>query len=245
MRFITVTSGKGGVGRTTLVANLGIALASLHKETIIIDGNMTAPDLGLLFKLEKAVYTLNDVLSGEATLADAIYPGPKNVKVVPAAVTIEQIQKADPERLLGVMSQVPEKTDFVLIDSPCGLRRETVAAIRAGREALLVATPDIISISDLMKTKLVTELLGLAPIGMVLNRVRGEEFELPRSKIQAITNISVLAEIPEDEKVRQALRLGEPLLQSSPRSPAAEAIKELAKKLLKVRGKVRRGAPKA
>ncbi len=237
MRCITVASGKGGVGRTTLVANLGIALASLGKETIIIDGSLATPDLAFLFKLEKAVYTLNDVLAGEATLADVLHVGPKKVKVAPAAVTLEQIRKAHPERLPEVIRQVPEKTDFVIIDASCGLRRETVVAMRAGNEVLLVATPETTSISDAMKTRLVTEFLNLAPIGVVLNRVRKEEFELARGEIQTIMNMPVLAEIPEDEKIKQALKLGKPLLELSPNSPAARAIQGLAKKIIKIRGR--------
>ncbi len=239
MRRIAVASGKGGVGRTTLVANLGIALASLGKETIIIDGSLTTPDLALLFKLEKSVYTLNDALAGDAKLADVMHLGPKRVKIVPAAVALEQVRRARPERLPELMRQVPKKTDFVLIDVPSGLKRETVSAMRAGREVLLVATPEMTSISDAMKARLITEFLSLAPIGVVLNRVRREEFELTRGEIQTIMNVPVLAEIPEDEKVRQALKRGKPLLELNPNSPAAKAIKELARKLLRVRGRVR------
>jgi len=239
MRRIAVASGKGGVGRTTLVANLGIALASLGKETIIIDGSLTTPDLALLFKLEKSVYTLNDALAGDATLADVMHLGPKRVKIVPAAVALEQVRRARPERLPELMRQVPKKTDFVLIDVPSGLKRETVSAMRAGREVLLVATPEMTSISDAMKARLIAEFLNLAPIGVVLNRVRREEFELTRGEIQTIMNVPVLAEIPEDEKVRQALKRGTPLLELNPNSPAANAIQELARKLLRGRGRVR------
>ncbi|MBA7505355.1 Septum site-determining protein MinD [subsurface metagenome] len=233
MRRIAVASGKGGVGRTTIVASLGIALASLGKETIIIDGSLTTPDLALLFKLEKSVYTLNDALAGDAMFIDVMHPGPKHVKIVPAAVALEQIRKARPERLPELMRQVPKKTDFVLVDVPSGLSRETVSAMRAGQEVLLVATPEMTSISDAMKTRLIAEFLGLAPIGVVLNRVRREEFELTRNEIK---NVPVLAEIPEDEKVRQALKQGKPLIELDSKSPAAKAIKELARKLLKVKG---------
>ena len=127
----------------------------------------------------------------------------------------------------------------MLIDVPSGLKRETVSAMRAGREVLLVATPEMTSISDAMKTRLIAELLGLAPIGVVLNRVRREEFELTRDEIRTIMNVPVLVEIPEDEKVRQALKRGTPLLELNPNSPAAKAIKKLAGKLLRVRGRAR------
>ncbi len=233
MRRIVVASGKGGVGRTTIVASLGIALAGLGKETIIIDGSLTTPDLALLFKLEKSVYTLNDALAGDAMLVDVMHPGPKRVKIVPAAVALEQIRKARPERLPELMRQIPKKTDFVLVDVPSGLSRETISAMRAGHEVLLVATPEMTSISDAMKTRLIAEFLGLTAIGVVLNRIRREEFELTRNEIK---NVPVLAEIPEDEKVRQALKQGKPLIELDSKSPAAKAIKELARKLVKMRG---------
>jgi len=231
MRGITVASGKGGVGRTTIVANLGVALASLGKNTIIIDGSLTTPNLAILFRLEKAVHTINDVLAGEMQLKDILYDGPKGVKIAPAAVSLEKIKKTSPERLPDVLRNLPQKTDFVLIDAPVGLGPEVVVAIRATQEVLLVATPDIVSVSDCMKTRIVAESLGSSPIGIVLNRVRKEEFELSRKEIEAITKLPVLTEIPEDDQVRLALKKGIPLLVLDPKSKAAPAIISLAKKL--------------
>jgi septum site-determining protein MinD len=237
MRRIVVASGKGGVGRTTIVANLGVALAKLGKHPLIVDASLTSPDLALLFKLERVLYTLNDVLAGEATLADVVYDGPSGVKIAPAAVTLEQIRKARPERLPIALQSLPEKTDFLLIDASGGLRRETVAALRAGREVLLVTTPEMTAMADAMKTRLVAEFLGLKPLGIVLNRARREEFELGRKEIEEIINLSVLAEIPEDINVRKALKQGMPVLEFSPRSLASKAILGLARKLMKTRTK--------
>lgn len=237
MRLIALASGKGGVGRTTIAANLGIALSELGKSTIIIDASLTTPDLALLFKLEKSVYTVNDALAGEATLSEILYTGPKGVQIAPAAVTLEQIRKARPERMAELLRAVPEKTDFVIIDAPSGLRRETIAALRAAREVLLVTAPDMISVSDCMKTRLIAEFLGLTPIGMILNRVRGEEFEIKSKEIKTILNVPVLAEIPEDESVKRALNQGKPLLVLDPKSPAAKAIMGLARRLIKARNK--------
>lgn len=205
IRKITVASGKGGVGRTMIVANLGIALSSLGKNTIIIDGSLTTPNLAILFKLENAVYTINDALAGEVPLRDILQNGPKGVKIAPAAVSLDQTKKANPERLHDVLRDLP-KTDFVLIDAPVGIGCETVAAIRATQEVLLVATPDIASISDCMKTRIVAEFLGSSPIGIVLNRVRKEDFELSKNEIETIANLPILAENPEDKKVQLALQ---------------------------------------
>ena len=236
MRIIAVVSGKGGVGRTTIVANLGIALASLGKNTIIVDGSLTTPNLAILFKLEKAAHTINDVLSGRASLKDILYNGPKGVKIAPAALSLEKIMETSPENLSDMLRDLPPKTDFLLIDAPAGLGRETVAAIRAAREVLLVATPDIASVSDCMKTRLVAELLGSTPIGIVLNRVRREEFELSGKEIEANAKLPILAEIPEDEKVKLALKNGIPLLVLNPKAKAAKAMTALANVITKKKG---------
>ncbi len=233
MRVIAVASGKGGVGRTTLVANLGLALAKMGKETIIIDACFTTPDLALLFKLEKAIYTINDAIVGETVFDNVLYTGPMGVKIAPAAVTLQQIKRTRPEQLPEIMKNLAVKADFVLIDTSGGLRRETVAALRSSSETLLVTTPDMVAVSDCMKTRLVAEFLGSRPIGFVLNRVRGEEFELDKDEIKEIMNVPLLGTVPEDDAVMKALKEGVPLMVSSPKSSAYSAITNLARKLLR------------
>ncbi len=229
MRFITIASGKGGVGRTTLTANLGIALAKMGKPTTIIDASLTTPNLALLFRFEKVPYALNDVLEGNATLEDVIYDGPGGVKVVPAAVPLSRIQKTKPENLPAAVRQQPAGTQFVLIDAPGGLRLETVAALRSGREILLVTVPEMMSVSDVMKTRIAAEIFGLKPIGVVLNCVQGDAHELTKKEIGDIMNLKVLAEIPYDKEVRVSMKAGAPLLERKSKSPAAKAITKLAK----------------
>jgi septum site-determining protein MinD len=235
MRFIVLASGKGGVGRTTITANLGIAISELGKSTIIIDASLTTPDLTLLFKLEKSVYTINDALAGEISLSEVLHVGPKGVQIATAAMTLKQIRKASPGHMSRVLREVPDNTDFVIIDAPGGLRSETIAALRAAREVLLVTTPDMISISDCMKARLIAEFLGLTPLGVILNRVRGDEFEIKSGEIKKIMNLPVLAEIPEDGSVKEALNKGEPLMVLDPKSPAAKEIMKLAKRLIKTK----------
>ncbi len=231
MQRIAIASGKGGVGRTTLAANLGIALASLGKSTVLVDASLTTPNLAILFKLEKAAHTINDVLAGEAALKDVLYNGTKGVKIAPASLSLETIKKTQPENLPEVMRDPSLKADFVIIDAPVGIGRETVAAIRAAQETLLVATPDIASVTDCMKARLVAEFLGSVPLGIVLNRVRGDEFELSAKEIEGITNLRVLAQVPNDDDVKLALKKGLPLLSFAPKSPAARAISALALKI--------------
>ena len=235
MRRIVLASGKGGVGRSTLTANLGLAITKMGKTTVILDASLTIPNLGSMFKLEKVPYTLNDVLAGEIPLGDAIYRGPSGLKIIPAGVTLDQVKKALPNRLPEVLSELPIKTEFLLIDAPGGLRRETVAAFRAGREMLLVTLPEIAAALNMMKTRLIAEFLGLKPIGVIVNRALREEFELTSSEIGHLLNLPVLAEVPEDVNIKKSFNLGKIAVDASPNSPASKAIKALAKKLVEMR----------
>ena len=157
------------------------------------------------------------------------------MRVVPASIALDRIQNVKPENLPEVIKNQPQGTEFVLIDAPNGLRSETVAAIRAGKELLLVTTPEVTAVSDAMKTRIAAEFLGLKPIGIVLNQVHGDEYEIKKYEIEDLMNLRVLAEIPYDNKARGALREGIPLLEFDPKSKASKAIKKLAEKIVEIR----------
>jgi septum site-determining protein MinD len=218
-----------------LTANLGLAIAKMKKTTVVLDASLMTPNLGLMFKLEKVLFTLNDVLAGEASLGDVIYDGPFGLKIIPAGVTLEQIKKARPARLPEVLHELPVKADFLLIDAPGGLRSETISALRSGNEVLLVTVPEIASTSGAMKTRLIAEFLGLKPIGIVINRVHDEEFELKGDEISRLLNLQILAKIPEDNIVRKALTHGKNVVDAYPNSPSSKAINKLAEKILKMK----------
>lgn len=230
MRVIAVGSGKGGIGRSTITANLGFNLADRGKSTLIVDGSFTSPNQALFFNLEKATKTLNDVLAGDISLSEAVYNGPNDVKILPAAVSLEKIRKTEPARFPEAMEQL-NGYDFVLIDTTNGLRRETIAALKAGEELLIVTMPELTAVSDSMKTKVASKFLGLDPIGLVLNQVKGEGYELEREEIRGIMDLPILCTIPYDKDVRRSLNEGKLLLEWNPDSPAAEKIKELGEKL--------------
>ena len=235
MRRIVLGSGKGGVGRSILTANLGLAIAKMGKTVVVLDASLTTPNLGAMFKLEKVPYTLNDVLAGEVPLSDVIYRGPSGLKIIPAGVTLNQVKKALPNLLPEVLKELSIKAEFLLIDAPGGLRRETVAALRAGQEVLLVTLPEISAVSGMMKTRLIADFFGLKPIGIVINRVLKEEFELTSLEIGHLLDLPVLAEVPEDVNIKKAFNLGKITVDASPNSPASKAINALAKKLVEMK----------
>ncbi len=233
MRIITVGSGKGGVGRSVFTANLGVVLAKNDVSTLIIDGSMTSPSQALFFNLEKVPNTMNDVLTGEVSYEEAIYDGPEGVEILPAAVTLNKIRKAKVSRIVDLVNNYVEGYDFVLIDASNGLRKETIASFKSGDELLVLTIPEMTAVSDSMKTKVASGFLGLDPIGVIINKIKGEEHELPSDEIERIMNIPVIKEIPFDEKVRDSINKVKLLVQWKPDSPAAKKIIEFGEELAK------------
>ena len=232
MRVITIGSGKGGVGRSVFTANLGVVLAKKGKSTLVIDGSVTSPSQALFFNLEKVSKTLNGALEGEFHYEEAVHEGPGGVNVLPASVTLDKIRGAKVSRIVDLVQNHVEGYDYVLIDASNGLRKETIASFKAGEELLVLTIPEMTAVSDSMKTKVSSGFLGLDPIGVVINKVKGEEHELPKDEIERIMNIPVLSEIPFDENVRKSINEGQLLVEWKPDSPAAKKIVEFADYLI-------------
>ncbi|MFN3384558.1 MAG: cell division ATPase MinD [Archaeoglobaceae archaeon] len=227
-RTITVASGKGGTGKTMITANLGIALTQLGYDVTIVDADITMANLELILGMEGLPITLQNVLAGEAKIEEAIYVGPGGVKVIPAGVSLEGLRKANPEKLEEALTRIVGGTDILLLDAPAGLERSAVIAIAAAQELLLVVNPEISSITDGLKTKIVAERLGTKTLGVVINRMTGWGIDMAKSEIEAILEAKVIATIPEDPEVRKAAAFGKPVVLSAPNSPASMAIKDLA-----------------
>ncbi len=229
---ITIASGKGGVGKTMLTSNLGIALAQFGKDVTILDADIEMANLELHLGMEGMDVTLHDVLAGEADIREAIYEGPAGVKVIPAGISLEGLRKADPEMLETVLTKLLYNTEILLIDAPAGLGRSVVTALASGQGLLLVANPEISSMSDALKTKIVAKKLGSRILGAVLNRVGYDKTDLTVQEVEVILETPVLAAIPEDPEVRRSAAFGKPVILRKPDSPAAIAIKKLAADLI-------------
>lgn len=227
-RTITVASGKGGTGKTTITANLGIALTQLGYDVTIVDADITMANLELILGMEGLPVTLQNVLAGEAKIEEAVYVGPGGVKVIPAGVSLEGLRKANPEKLEEVLTRIIGSTDILILDAPAGLERSAIIAIAAAQELLLIVNPEIASITDGLKTKIVAERLGTKTLGAVINRLTGWGIDMAKSEIEAILETKVIGIIPEDPEVRKSAAFGKPVLLSAPNSPASIAIRELA-----------------
>jgi len=233
VRIIVVASGKGGVGKTTVVANLGTALAQLGKKTIVLDADVTMANLGLMLGLEGKEITLHEVLAGKKKAKQAIYEGPAGLKVVPCGMSLEGVQKVKLEHLKKVVLELADNLDFLLVDSPSGMGHDSITALAAAQEAIFVVTPDFASVLEAMKIKRVVERLHTKSPRLIINRESGEHTNLPQNEIESILELPVLGIIPEDIEVKHAAALGEAVVVRSPKALATKAFKKLAATLLK------------
>jgi len=226
--IITVASGKGGVGKTTTTASLGVALAKLNKKTLVIDGDLSMANLAILFDLDKKKPSLHEVLSGEADIRDAIYKHKTGVYVVPTSLDLEGYRKAEIDRLPEVIGEVSDEFDYILIDAPAGLNREMAIHLALADKLLLVVTPEMFSIVDAVRLKESAESVGTPLLGIVLNRVGRDFGELGKDEIEMLIKGKVLVEIPEDEGIRNAALKKMTILEYKKNSPASLAYLKLA-----------------
>ena len=230
-KVYTIASGKGGAGKTTTTVNLGTSLAGLGKKTIILDADIGMANLGLVLGLEKSEVTLHEVLAGTADVEDAIYDGPNGLKVLPSGISLQGFQNADPEKMIGVMGNLVEKYDYMLIDAPAGISKDGVVPLAIADAVILVVNPEISSLADALKTKVLVEMIDSNVMGVVLNRVGTTTTELSNQKVESLLDSKILETVPDDSNVRNASAFRMPVVVKYPESPASISFKRLAASL--------------
>lgn len=231
-RIIVVSSGKGGVGKTTLVSNLAAALAKLGKSVIVMDSNLTASNLGIHLGIHLYPNTLQDVLEGKAYIKEAMYFHKAGFTVIPADISLRKMTDIKSHEYLGIFDKIMSGTDFIIIDSPAGLGKDTISAIRAADEIIAVTNPELPAVTDALKLTVIAKKYGTHNLGVVVNRVKNESHEIPVSHIESMMNVPLLGKVPEDRAVRKSISMKEPVILFSPKSPASQHFMAIASKLI-------------
>ncbi len=236
-----LVSGKGGVGKTTITANLGIALSQKGKKVLLVDSDIAMANLSLLLGMHSSPITLHDVLLGESSLQDAIYDGPGGVSFVPSGLSFESYRRVDSARLAGVIASVKEDFDYILLDAPAGIETNVMSALSAADNVLLVTMPISPSIADVLKTKIVAERLNAKPIGVIVNFVRNEKGEIMPDDIMKMLELPIYGLIPYDQDIRKSFMREKimPTILFKPNSKGVEAINQIAEKLTGVSSTIR------
>ena len=200
-RCIVITSGKGGVGKTTITAGLGLALAKREAKVIVVDADITLNNLDLVLGLEKNVaYDINDVVSGKCRLSQALVPHPQApLKLLPS-VRGEDIPERD---FKSVINGLKEQSDFVLIDCPAGVDNGFLRAVDSASEAIIVTTPSPSALRDADKVVCILNRMKMKRVSLVVNRMRGDLIldgnMLSGEEISKLLRVRLIGCVPEDD----------------------------------------------
>lgn len=227
--------GKGGVGKSIISANLGPALAQLGLKTLVVDADVEDANLGLIYGVGFDVATIQDYLSGKITVEESIIQIKNKVDLVPGSVRVEALTGVSLDLFQDFITQMAEKYQIILADSPAGLGIDTLTVVSSCENMLIVATPVITSVAFAIKMKIIAERTGCNVLGLVVNRA-GSPHDIPREHMEDVTGLRVIATIPEDEEVKKSVAEGNLLMFQRSKSPATIGIKSLAAKITKLLG---------
>ena len=236
-RIIVITSGKGGVGKTTTTSNIGMSLAGLDKKVLLIDADVGLRNLDLLLGMEnRIIYTGVDVIAERCRLEQTLIHDKRqpNLTFFPLSsnATKLPITKEDFQQLIN---KLEPKYDFILIDSPAGIDDGFQTAVYPASEAVIVVTPEVGSIRDADKVIGILETKELSEVRLLINRIRPKMIRLENmmsiEDVTDILGIPLIGVVPDSERVIIASNSGEPLVLESNLSGPGKAFEETAKRL--------------
>lgn len=236
-RIIVTTSGKGGVGKTTTTANLGMALARLGRKVALVDADFGLRNLDLLLGLEnRVVYTAVEVFTGECRLEQALVRDKREPGLVLLPAAQNRTKEAvSPEQMKQLISDLTNVYDYVVIDSPAGIEMGFKNAVAGAKEALIITTPEIAAVRDADRVIGLLEAEGIKSIHLIVNRLRPMMVQandmMSVQDVQEILAIPLIGIIPEDERVIVSTNRGEPLVLAENLSLAGIAFGNIARRL--------------
>lgn len=241
-RVMAITSGKGGVGKTNVVAGLAIALSRMGQRVVVMDADFGLANLDILLGLSP-IHTLEHVLRGEKLLEEILLEGPGGLRIIPASSGIQELTRLDTLgelRLIQGLQRVAETADWLLIDTAAGIHDSVVRLLMAAQEVVLVTTPEPTSLVDAYAMVKVLHLRDPAKaLWLLVNNAQSlEEAEETIQQLQAATlrflgkDLQVLGMLPSDPHVLQAVRQQRSVAELYPASPTGQAFTALAEALL-------------
>lgn len=241
-RVIAVTSGKGGVGKTSTSVNLAIALAARDQRVVILDADLGLANVEVLLGLS-SIYNIEHVIEGERKLIDVLVKGPGGIEIVPGSSGLAKVADLNPvgrKRLLDGLAEVQQNADFIILDTMAGIGRNAVSFAIAADEVLLVSTPEPSSIVDayaMLKT--IHGHHEDAIVRLVVNMAASpEQAKAVAAKLAGVSqqylgrNLAMLGYIPRDPHVSQAVMQSAPFTLKYPNAPASKYMHHLANRLM-------------
>ncbi len=224
---IVVTSGKGGVGKTTTTANIGTGLAKLGKSVVLIDTDIGLRNLDVVMGLEnRIVYNLVDVIEGNCRINQALIKDKRtpNLYLLPSAQTKDK-NAVSPEQMKKLAEQLKDDFDYIIMDCPAGIEQGFKNAIAGATRALIVTTPEMSAVRDADRIIGLLEAAEMPQTDLIVNRIRPDmvkkEEMLSSEDVVEVLHINLIGVVPDDENIVISTNKGEPLVGSNTMSGRA------------------------
>lgn len=232
---IVITSGKGGVGKTTTTANLGTGLAKLNKKVVLVDTDIGLRNLDVVMGLEnRIVYNLVDVVEGNCKLKQALIRDKKyeNLFLLPAAQTRDKTS-VTPEQMKKLTEELKTEFDYIILDCPAGIEQGFKNAIAGADRAIVVTTPEVSAVRDADRIIGLLEANEVKKTQLIVNRLRPDMIKrgdmMSADDVVEILAVELVGQVPDDESIVVATNNGEPLVGDS--SLAGQAYMNICKRV--------------
>jgi len=236
-KVLVITSGKGGVGKTTTTANIGTALALNNKKVVMVDTDIGLRNLDVVMGLEnRIVFDIVDVVNEHCKLKQALIKDKRfeSLYLLPAAQTRDKTA-VTPHQMRNLTNELRKDFEFILVDCPAGIEQGFKNAIAGADDAIVVATPEVSSVRDADRIIGLLEAAGLRNSKLIINRLRSKMVQrgdmMDIDDITEILSINLLGVVPEDEAIVVSTNRGEPAVLIN-NSKAGEAYVRIAKRLM-------------
>lgn len=251
-KVISVTSGKGGVGKTQVVANLALALRKKGMDVLIFDGDMGLANIDIIYNVSPP-YSLKNLLDGSKTIDEVLFTGPDGVKILPAASGVKELTNLTDANKMSIVDQLDQlegKFDIVLIDTGAGISENVMYLNSAAQAVLVVVTPEPTSITDAYALmKVMSTQHGEKVFHIVTNQVKSDAEgkiifkSLVNATDQFLDSVQLwhLHSFPHDEKVRQSITRQQPMIKFDKDGALARGYAELAEKIIKLEVNTQKG----
>lgn len=224
---IVITSGKGGVGKTTTTANIGTGLAQLNKKVVLIDTDIGLRNLDVVLGLEnRIVYNLVDVVEGNCRIKQALIKDKKypELYLLPSAQTRDKAS-VTPEQMKTLVEELKDEFDYIILDCPAGIEQGFMNAIAAADRALVVTNPEVSAIRDADRIVGLLEAHGINKIDLIVNRIRMDMVKrgdmMSLEDVVDILAINLIGAVPDDENIVISTNRGEPVAGSDTKAGRA------------------------